>query len=620
MSSFGKNILSSAIGSTIGFLVASAILFVIFILFLFGIMSVWEPQQEQNMLGEANVLEIRLDAPIVERGSNEYPISFSVLGGLQNNAQLGLDQILEAFDQIAQEDQIKGVLLKVDDVSIMPSMMEDLRKGIEMLKDEGKFVVAWSENMSQKALHLNSAADEVYMHPQGTMLLNGYRSQSMFYPGMFEKLGIDVTVVRGPDNKYKSAVEPFLRKDFSPENREQIKALLEGFWYDMSSDVESSRHLEEGTLDDLANRLAIRSPEDAVNAQLLDGVLYEDELEDLLESKLGGVSPEFMMLGDYIAKDQMSAMESLLMSIVNEAEPPSDDETQLGGNVALIYAVGGIESGEGDRSTIGSETLAGALKAARLADDVQAVVLRVNSPGGSALASDVIWRETILLKEAGKPFVVSMSDMAASGGYYISCAADHIFANATTITGSIGVFGMIPNLGGMLEKHVGISFDEVSLHDHAGQPDGLFAPDEEALEAINERISQIYEEFTTRVAEGRGMTKSQVEEVARGRVWTGQDALEVGLVDEIGDLESALAYAANLAGMDQTDIAVVVLPEANDSFEEFLNDMSGDNGVLEALGMIGVEGNVLEEIWQVRRMIDSGDPVQARLPFFMNIN
>ena len=223
MSSFGKNILSSAIGSTIGFLVASAILFVIFILFLFGIMSVWEPQQEQNMLGEANVLEIRLDAPIVERGSNEYPISFSVLGGLQNNAQLGLDQILEAFDQIAQEDQIKGVLLKVDDISIMPSMMEDLRKGIEMLKDEGKFVVAWSENMSQKALHLNSSADEVYMHPQGTMLLNGYRSQSMFYPGMFEKLGIDVTVVRGPDNKYKSAVEPFLRYDFSPENREQIK-------------------------------------------------------------------------------------------------------------------------------------------------------------------------------------------------------------------------------------------------------------------------------------------------------------------------------------------------------------------------------------------------------------
>ena len=251
----------------------------------------------------------------------------------------------------------------------------------------------------------------------------------------------------------------------------------------------------------------------------------------------------------------------------------------------MIYAVGGIESGEGDAATIGSETLVKALKAARLADDVKAVVLRVNSPGGSALASDVIWRETVLLKEAGKSFVVSMSDMAASGGYYISCAADHIFANETTITGSIGVFGMIPNLGGMLEKHVGISFDEVSLHEHAGQPDGLFAPDEVALEAINEKISVIYDKFTTRVAEGRGMSKEQVEEVARGRVWTGKDALEVGLVDEIGDLEYALAYAADLAGIDQTDIAVVVLPEAPDPLEEWLDDMAGINGTLEALGL-----------------------------------
>ena len=182
MSSFGKNILSSAIGSTIGLLVASAILFGIFVLILFGIMSAWEPEEEQNKLGDANILEIRLDEPIVQRGSDGFPLTFNVVGGLQDNSQLGLDQILAAFDEVANESQIKGVLLRVDDVSVMPSMMEDLREGIQMLKDEGKFVVAWSENMSQKALHLNSVADEVYMHPQGTMLLNGYRSQSMFYP------------------------------------------------------------------------------------------------------------------------------------------------------------------------------------------------------------------------------------------------------------------------------------------------------------------------------------------------------------------------------------------------------------------------------------------------------
>ena len=205
--------------------------------------------------------------------------------------------------------------------------------------------------------------------------------------------------------------------------------------------------------------------------------------------------------------------------------------------MAVIYAVGGIESGEGDAETIGSETIATAL--------ARGARSRRRGGRGAArqlswwqcLASDVIWRETILLKEAGKPFVVSMSDLAASGGYYISCAADRIFANATTITGSIGVFGMIPNLGGMLEKHVGITFDEVALHDHAGQPDGMFAPDAVALEAINESVTEVYDAFTQRVAEGRNMTRERVEELARGRVWTGKDALDNGLVDEIGDLE-----------------------------------------------------------------------------------
>ena len=221
----------------------------------------------------------------------------------------------------------------------------------------------------------------------------------------------------------------------------------------------------------------------------------------------------------------MDALAKVLEEV--ESEEEDEDSENLGGNVAVIYAVGAIESGQGDNATIGSETTAEALREAREADDVKAVVLRVNSPGGSALASDVIWRETMLLKEAGKPFVVSMSDLAASGGYYISCAADRIYANPTTITGSIGVFGMIPNLGGMLEKHAGITFDEVALHDHAGQPDGMFAPDAVTLAAINESVTDVYDTFTSRVAEGRGMTQAEVEEVARGVLDWG-DALPRG--------------------------------------------------------------------------------------------
>ena len=351
------------------------------------------------------------------------------------------------------DDQIQGVLLNVADVAVMPSMMEDLRAGLAVLQDSGKFIVAWSESMSQRALHFNSAADEVYLHPQGGMTLNGLRSQSMFYPGMFEKLGIDVTVVRGPGNKYKSAVEPFLRKDFSDANKEQTRALLSGFWQDMASDVEGARGLEPGTLDALANDLTIRSPQDAVDAKLVDGLLYEDELTALLEEKLDGEEPSFISLGEYTLEEQFLGGMDALAKVLEEVESEEEDgdSDNLGGNVAVIYAVGAIESGQGDNATIGSETTAEALREAREADDVKAVVLRVNSPGGSALASDVIWRETMLLKEAGKPFVVSMSDLAASGGYYISCAADRIYANPTTITGSIGVFGMIPEPG----RHAG---------------------------------------------------------------------------------------------------------------------------------------------------------------------
>ena len=628
MSSFGKNILSSAIGSTLGLLVAGTVLIFIFVGVLIGglvgALADADPMADAEVdLNDANILELTFDASIVERGGTDVPFSFSLAGGLEPTQQLGLNQILDAFERAAADDQIQGVLLNVDDVSVMPSMMEDLRAGLDILKDSNKFVVAWAETMSQRALHFNSAADEIYLHPQGGMLLNGLRSQSMFYPGMFEKLGIDVTVVRGPNNTYKSAVEPFLRKDFSEANREQIKALLEGFWMDMSTDVETARHLEEDTLDDLANRLAIRSPQDAVDAGLVDGLLYEDELEALLRDKLEGEEPEMISLGEYtLAERFLGGLDALTAALekAGEEEDGDEDAKNLGGNVAVIYAVGGIESGKGDAETIGSETIAEALREARLAEDVEAVVLRVNSPGGSALASDVIWRETILLKESGKPFVVSMSDLAASGGYYISCAADHIFANTTTITGSIGVFGMIPNLGGMLEEHVGITFDEVALHDHAGQPDGLFAPDAVALEAINESVSDIYNAFTQRVAEGRNMSRERVEELARGRVWTGADALENGLIDEIGDLDYAVAKAAELANLDRADVRRVALPEAQDPFEAFMEDLTGVEAGLQALGFTGVEEGLLRELWQVRRMVESGDPIQARLPFTLHVN
>ena len=318
------------------------------------------------------------------------------------------------------------------------------------------------------------------------------------------------------------------------------------------------------------------------------------------------------------------ANEELGFSITNimfgeDAESDDSDSEELGGEIAVIYAVGAIESGAGDATTIGSETIAGAIREARLAPDVKAVVLRVNSPGGSALASDVIWRETVLLKEAGKHFVVSMGDLAASGGYYISTAADRIFANNTTITGSIGVFGMIPNVGGAYESVLGVSFDKITTHDHAGQPDGLFAMTQSEIDAYNEVIVNIYEDFTSKVSDGRGLSAEKVEEAARGRVWTGEDALEIGLVDEIGSLEDAIAYAEGLIGVEG-EIEKVFLPEFKDPFEMMIEDLTGVRSGLEALNLLGADDRVIDEIISIKKMIESGDFIQARMPYNLYID
>ena len=311
--------------------------------------------------------------------------------------------------------------------------------------------------------------------------------------------------------------------------------------------------------------------------------------------------------------------EAISNLFANDSDSEDSDSEELGGEIAVIYAVGAIESGAGDATTIGSETIAGAIREARLAPDVKAVVLRVNSPGGSALASDVIWRETVLLKEAGKHFVVSMGDLAASGGYYISTAADRIFANNTTITGSIGVFGMIPNVGGAYESVLGVSFDKITTHDHAGQPDGLFAMTQSEIDAYNEVIVNIYEDFTSKVSDGRGLSAEKVEEAARGRVWTGEDALEIGLVDEIGSLEDAITYAERLIE-GEGEIEKVFLPEFKDPFEMFIEDLTGVRSGLEALNLLGADDRVIDEIISVKRMIESGDVIQARMPYNLYID
>ena len=626
---FMKNIASSTIGSIIGMLIAGTLLIFIFVGVLvggiFGAISELEEAEAEVYSGDANVIVMNLDANIVERGGDE-PFAFN-FASLTPDPQIGLDQILDGLIRAASDDNIKGLYLNISGVAASPSTLEDIRDGIDEFRESGKWVVAWSESMSQGGYYLNSVADEVYLHPAGGMSLLGLRAQSMFFPGLLDKLGIDVTVLRGPNNKYKSAVEPLLRKNFSEANKEQLEALLGEFWETISSDIAKSRNIPVSQLNAVAENISVRLPADAVEHGLIDATLYEDELDDLLESRLDSVELETISFGEYTLSERLFGMDMsdeafsdliVTLSDDNDNDDSDQEEAPLGGEIAVVYAVGGIESGDGDATTIGSVTTAAAIRSARLAPDVKAVVLRVNSPGGSALASDVIWRETVLLKEAGKKLIVSMGDLAASGGYYISCAADRIFANPTTITGSIGVFGVIPNVGGMYEKHLGIAFDEIATHSHAGKPDGVFAMSDFEIEAYNEIISDIYYGFTSKVAEGRGMSAEQVEEVARGRVWSGNDALEIGLVDEIGNLETALNYTKDLIG--SPDAEHIFLPEIRDPFEVFIEDLTGVRSSLDALGLLGEDNSTLLEILSVKRMLESDDIYQTRLPFTLHFN
>ena len=618
---FIKNIASSTIGSIIGMLIAGTILIFIFVGALvggiFGAISEMEDAESEVYSGDANVIVMNLSSNIVERGG-EVPFALN-FASLTPDPQIGLDQILDGLARAAIDDNIKGLYLNVSSVSAMPSTIEDIRHGIEKFRESGKWVVAWSETMSQTGYYLNSVADEVYLHPAGGMTLLGLRAQSMFYPGLLDKLGIDVTVLRGPNNEYKSAVEPLLRKNYSESNKEQLGALLGEFWTTISSSIAESRGLSTSDLDAIAEDIGVRLPLDAVELGLIDAVFYEDEFEALLESNLDSLELETISFGEYALPENMFGMsmseENLadLVSTLSDDDTEESDTEELGGEIAVIYAVGAIESGDGDAETIGSATTAAAIKAARLAPDVKAVVLRVNSPGGSALASDVIWRETILLKEAGKTLVVSMGDLAASGGYYISCAADKIYANPTTITGSIGVFGIIPNLGGMYEKHLGVTFDEIATHSHAGKPDGVFAMSDFEIQAYNEIITGIYSDFTSKVAQGRNLTAAQVEEIARGRVWSGNDALEIGLVDEIGNLEDAINFVEELINIP--DANLIYLPEIRDPFEVLIEDLTGVRAGFDALGFVAGDNTTINEIISVKRMVESKDIYQTRLPF-----
>lgn len=592
--------------SMLGTLLLSVLMFILFIGFIAALGSAFSLEGKAPSVPASTVLRISLDQAVLDRGPNDpFNLDFAPF---KMSSKLGLDDILNNLEKAKRDDRIKGIFLDLGVVNAGFTTVKEIRdKLLDFKAESGKPVVAFADVYTQKSYYLASAADAVYLVPQGDLDLRGLRSEMMFYAGLFEKLDVQVQFIRGSDNKFKSFGEAFTRKDMSPASKLQTTALLTGIWSNYIAQVGEARHMDTTKLNAIAAGLLVRKAEDAVSQGLVDSLAYRDQVLASIKQRMGldaGKDIEFMELGKYTK------------AYVAKAGPGGSSSWKQP-KVAVVYAQGDIIDGESTDGSIGGATISAAIRQARKDTAVKAIVLRVNSPGGSGLASDVIWREVVLAK-AEKPVVVSMGDVAASGGYYISCAADKIFAEPTTITGSIGVFGMIPNMKGFFNNKLGLTFDGVETHKYAGMMTVTRPLTEEEKGIIQGFIDNFYHTFTQRVADGRKLAVAQVDSIGQGRVWTGASAQRIGLVDEMGGLQAATAEAARMAGLEPGGYRTVGFPEQKDFFEQLRSSLDAQARTWVAKQAFGEDAEMLHRFEQVRQVRNMAG-IQARMPFAMEV-
>ncbi|NOR87150.1 MAG: signal peptide peptidase SppA [Bacteroidales bacterium] len=577
------------LASILGFILAIFLIIII----VMGI-AVSSSGEKEVIVKEHSILRLNLDYAINDRGTNAPPSAFN-LGDFKLNADPGLDDILKSIEKAASDPNIDGIYLNAASVAGGVAQIEEIRNALLKFKESEKFILAYSEGYDQKGYYLASVADEVYVHPEGMILFKGLAAEMMFFKGTLEKLDIEMQVIR--HGKFKAAVEPFMLDKMSDANREQTTALITSVWDNLLLAISESRNISLDDLNKTADLLSLDDPKKAVELKFIDGIKYSDEISDLLKEKSSKTADddlEMIKVGKYTGS-----------AYYKETETAKD-------RIAVIYAAGEIKGGKGDDTFIGEENIRKALIKAREDKRVKAIVLRVNSPGGSALVSDLIWREVVLTKEE-KPVVVSMGNVAASGGYYISCAADYIIADPTTITGSIGVFGLIPNTGKMMTKKLGITFDEASTNENANFISTFKTLSPYQREVIQNSVERVYDSFISKVAEGRNMAKEDVDRIGQGRVWTGSQALKIGLIDELGGLETAIAKAAELGETEKYKIKS--LPVQKDPIQEILESMTGQSSDVMLKYYLGENYKYV----QMFDGIENRDIIQARLPFEMII-
>ena len=540
--------------SLLGFLLGSVLLFFLFFGMLVSIASL-SSKKDSTAVPKQSVLHLDFRSEVVDRaGANPFD-DFDFFS-MSPTSAVGLNELLHNLKKAAEDENIEGVFLDLSFVNAGWATIGEIRKALQEFRESGKFIVSYGETLSQRAYYLGTVADEIFLHPEGLVEFTGLNAEVIFLKNMLDKLGIEAQIIR--HGEFKSAGEPFLLERMSTENREQIMSYIGSIWNNVTADIASSRSTDVNHLNEVANGFNTRNAALALEHEMIDGIMHRDEILAHVNKKLG--------------REEDKKISFITHNRYKRAPLPKSMATPRSRNkIAVIYASGNIMPGEGSERVIGTG-MARAIREARLDDGVKAIVLRINSGGGSTLVSDVILREVKLAAEQ-KPVVASMGNVAASGGYYIACAADKIVASPTTITGSIGVFGMIPNMKDFFNQKLGVTFDNAKTNELADFGSISRPLTGKERDIFREMIEQAYETFINHVAEGRNLPLSTIDELGRGRVWSGAEARQNGLIDEYGGLARAIELAAELAELD--DYRIVELPTRKEFFERLLSDFGG---------------------------------------------